>query len=125
MSEWRMVTKASEVRNGQRVRYYDGKSWDHGSSKCGEDGDPRYYHNGASEDNEGDVVVGDVFDGEFEHVEALFGDAAPTDNLAAARQRIAELEAELRRVRDIVNAALTKQSHVLGTEPRRTTTTTE
>lgn len=149
MSEWRRVTAASEVRNGQRVRYYDGKDWESGSCQCGEDGDPRYYGDGHAYDGEDDIMWSNVFrNHEFDHIEALFDDAAPTDDrtiadaeaflssvtaslsevapfIRAQAKRIAELEAAQAQVKAERDGLLAKQSHVPGTEPGRTTTTTD
>lgn len=76
MGEWRRVTHDYQVKNGQRIRYYDGDCWENGTFKCGEDHDERFYKDGKSEDSYGLTCCDVLFSGSWSHVEAYFDEAS-------------------------------------------------
>lgn len=106
MSEWRRVTKASEVRNGQRMRYYDGYDWESGSCRVGEEGDERFVQGRDAVDGDGDLMCDDLFNDGWDHVEALFDDAAPTSDrtIADAEAFLASVTASFAEVAPFIRA---------------------
>lgn len=79
MGTWREVKSESELKDGQRVRYYNVETWETCNLPWGDDTAKRFWSVGGrcSVDRDGDMVALDIFDGTWEHVEALFDDDAP------------------------------------------------
>lgn len=79
MGTWREVKSADELKDGQRIRYYNGESWETSNIPWGSYTKKRFWRvdGHSSVDCDGDVMALDIFDGTWEHVEALFDDDAP------------------------------------------------